>query len=169
ETEGLVERKAPTGVQETINARLEILMNKGTIDRNTQLSKFDFPRITQWELDRATSYLGHGPVYRTIGKANGLPISTGHSDIRKEKGGNENLGRCNHLKPRPKKAGVWSCGPVCNKNSGEFVKPSDGLPTFSGSSEIRREESGNENTARGSHQKSRLKKTGCIKPSVKLG
>ncbi|GAB4852285.1 hypothetical protein Ancab_016477 [Ancistrocladus abbreviatus] len=168
EAKGLVEREAPIGVQETINVGSVLLMNKGTIDRNMLSGKFDSPKITQRELDGATSGLGHGPVCRNIEEADGLPISSGLADTRREKGGNENVGQSHHQKPRPKNTSVSSCGPACRRNSGETGKTADGLPTSSGFSEIRREGCGNENKARGSHQKSRLKKTGCIKPTMKL-
>ncbi|GAB4842852.1 hypothetical protein Ancab_012830, partial [Ancistrocladus abbreviatus] len=169
ETEGLIEREEPVGVQETINAGSEILMHKGTIERNTQSSKSNSPIIIQRELDGATFSLGLGPMCRNIGEADGLSISLGHLEIRREKGRNEKMERCNHPKPMPKKASVLSRRPMCSRNSGEIVKTFDGLSTSSGFLEIRREESGNENTERGSHQKSRPKNTGCIKPIVKLG
>ncbi|GAB4840489.1 hypothetical protein Ancab_021258 [Ancistrocladus abbreviatus] len=103
------------------------------------------------------------------GEVDGLSTSLGHPEIRKEKGGNEKTERCSHPKQRPKKAGVLGRGTGCSRNNGEGVKTSDGLSTSSGFFEIRREESENEKTERGKHKKSRPKKTGCIKPTVKLG
>ncbi|GAB4836928.1 hypothetical protein Ancab_001841, partial [Ancistrocladus abbreviatus] len=107
-----------------------------------------------------------GPVCRNNGEVDGLSTSSGHPKIRKEKGGNEKM---DHPKPRPKKAGVLNRGPVCSRKNGEIVKTFDGLSTSSGFPEFRREESGNEKTEKGNHQKSRPKRTGCIKPIVKLG
>ncbi|GAB4851092.1 hypothetical protein Ancab_030387 [Ancistrocladus abbreviatus] len=166
ETEGLVEKDEPVGVQETFNVGLEKLIHKGTIERNTQSSRFESPSITQRELHGATFVLGYGPVCRNNGEVDGLSTSSGHPEIRREKAGNK---KTDHPKPRPKKAGVLNSGPVCSRNNGEIVKTSDGLSTSSGFHKIRKEESGNEKTEGGNHQKSRPKKTGCIKPTVKLG
>ncbi|GAB4843274.1 hypothetical protein Ancab_013240 [Ancistrocladus abbreviatus] len=169
ETEGLVERDEPADVQETINAGSEKLMHKGTIERNMQLGRSEPPSITQRELDGATFFLGCGPVCRNNGEVDGLSTSSRHLKIRREKGGNEKTEGCNHPKPRPKKVGVLNRGPVYSRNNGEIVKTFDGLSTSSGFPEIRREESGNEKMEKGNHQKSRPKKMGCIKPTVKLG
>ncbi|GAB4844155.1 hypothetical protein Ancab_037470 [Ancistrocladus abbreviatus] len=131
-------------------------------------------------LDGATSDLGRGPTCRDIKEADGLAFSSKNPKFRKEKNGLENLDRCNIQKPRPKEASILSHGPVCSKSSGKIAKTSIGLSTSSGSSVIRRKENGNknkvrrkengsENKVRGSHHLLRPKKTGYIKPTVKLG
>ncbi|GAB4848858.1 hypothetical protein Ancab_003652, partial [Ancistrocladus abbreviatus] len=88
---------------------------------------------------------------------------------RKLDGATSDLGRGPIYKSRPKKAGGLSCRPVCNNNSGECVKTSDVLPTSSGSYKIERKGNGNEHTARHRQQRSRSKKSGSLKPTVKLG
>ncbi|GAB4832647.1 hypothetical protein Ancab_006665, partial [Ancistrocladus abbreviatus] len=65
--------------------------------------------------------------------------------------------------------GILSSGPECNRHSGDCVKISAGLPTFSGLPISRRSESGSATTKRECHLKSRPKKLGCVMSTVKLG
>ncbi|GAB4845707.1 hypothetical protein Ancab_039110 [Ancistrocladus abbreviatus] len=121
-------------------------MGKGSIDRKTQAGNLIFPRISLRELDGGHVVLGLGHVDRTRGEATGPGSSSRQYDFRRAEGGNECLGRGNHLKPKTKKMGVSNCGLGCSRNSGELIKTSDGAPTSSEFSEIHKEESGNAST-----------------------
>ncbi|GAB4853980.1 hypothetical protein Ancab_039248 [Ancistrocladus abbreviatus] len=131
--------------------------------------RFESPGFTKRELDGATIVLGRGPVCRNNGEVTGLSTSSGHPEIRREESGNEKTERCNHPKSRPKKAGILGRGPMCSRNNEEIVKIFAGQSTSSGHPGTRREESGNEKMERYNHPKSRPKKVGCKKPTVKIG
>ncbi|GAB4849544.1 hypothetical protein Ancab_004338 [Ancistrocladus abbreviatus] len=169
ETEGLVEREEPVGAQEIINAGVELLMHKGTNERNMQSGNSISPSILPRELDWSSVRLGRGPMCRITEEAEGLSIASGHPSFSSEKGGLENTDRCTHSLPKPKKVGILSRGLVCSRNNGDCVKTSAGQPTSSGFPDARREESGNATTEKGCHLKSRPKKSGCVMPTVKLG
>ncbi|GAB4846910.1 hypothetical protein Ancab_025920, partial [Ancistrocladus abbreviatus] len=167
--EGRVEREASLRVQGPIIVDSDIIMKQRPIDRKTQAGNLASPKTSLRELNRGHVVVGLGPVDRTNGEDIGPGNSPGQSVFRRAEGGVAYLGRGNHIKPRTKKEGVSNCGPGCSGSSGEPKKTSIGVPTPLGSSEILREENGNANTVSDSHQKSKSRKMGCRKPTMKLG
>ncbi|GAB4839082.1 hypothetical protein Ancab_028610 [Ancistrocladus abbreviatus] len=163
--------KAASCNDDTLDKRLCVDVDRGERSRETEglVKREELVGVQERELDGSSLGLGRSLVCSNIEEVDGLSTYAGHLFIRSEKGGIEHMERCNRPKSKPRKVEALSHGLVCSRNNGDTMMNFDGLQISSGFPEDRREESGNEIIEKGCHQKSRPKRTGCLKPTVKLG